>query len=250
MNFFSYFHLYGLIVGIAMVIGLLLIEKKAKQYNLVHDIEKISLYTIICGIIGARLWHVVTDFHLYQNSLHEILFIWQGGLSILGGIVGGIFALYGYAKVKQINLLLLLDICVFGVPFSQAIGRLGNYVNQELYGLPTNLAWKIFIDPKYRNNSYQEFSWYHPLFLYELILTAIFGLWVWLFDKNQQNILGKGWYFHLYIFYYAVTRLLLEFLRIDKSLFLDSMFGVNQLLLLVVAVYSSRQLFKRYEQTK
>lgn len=250
MNFFSLFHLYGLIIGVGIVVALFLIERKAKQHEIFEVIESLTIPTLFCGIVGARIWHVITDFGLYQNSLHKIFFIWEGGLSILGGLVGGITAIYFYSQKNKTIFYRVLDVCIFGVPIAQSVGRIGNYVNQELYGLPTTLPWKIFIDQGYRLPKYTHVSHYHPLFLYELLLVGSFGLWIWMFDKKNTNLVGTGWYFYLYVFYYSLIRFLLEFLRIDKSVIMNSSIGINQLILVGIGVYSYIKLKTLYGKTK
>lgn len=252
VDFFSFFHLYGLIIGIAIVVAYSLIEKKLKLHDSQQNSNVFSLFNqtwifiVLVGIIGARLWHVVTDWQLYQDNPIASLYIWQGGLSIIGGVVGGVVAILWIAKKKQLDKHLLLDALVFGLPFGQAIGRLGNYVNQELYGLPTTLPWGIFIDSKNRLPQYKQSEYFHPLFFYEMVATIIFGCWVWWFDR-QKNVIGTGWYTYAYILYYAVIRILLDFIRPDKSYILLDL-GVNQLFLLIVAVYSGIQLKKIYEK--
>jgi prolipoprotein diacylglyceryl transferase len=249
------FHAYGLIVGMAIVISIKLIEIKNKCFSKKKDLLQfdqslseqeiwfLTLLVMVSGVVGARIWHVVTDWQLYQSALLEVFFLWQGGLSIIGAAAGGMLGLIVAVRLKFIKLeklWLFLDLAVFGIPFGQAIGRLGNYVNQELYGLPSKLPWAIEIEPQFRIAGYEQFSTYHPLFLYEGLLTLGFGVAVWWLVKKSKFTkkikLGTGKLFLIYVLYYSLIRLLLDFLRVDKSMFLNTGIGVNQLVLIVLLV--------------
>ena len=156
------FSLYGFIIGLAIVIGSWLIENEIKNEQLLRTAyTKIVALAFIFAIIGARAWHVGTDFYIYQDDLLATVAIWHGGLSIFGGILGGlvglllsVFVLNEFKKMpwsrKRIELLKMFDYAVFGFPVGQAIGRWANYFNQELYGLPYRGFLKIFIDPEHR----------------------------------------------------------------------------------------------------
>src|SRR5260221_8301127 len=139
MNF-SFFHLYGFILGIAVWVTILLAEYKAKQ---IHFSEKLFwelvVWEFVGGVIGARAYHVWTDFPLYQHHFWKAFYIWQGGLSILGVLIGCVGTLFLYVQTHRkrdgqtlnFNWKVFADVCVFGAPFGQAIGRFGNFFNQE-----------------------------------------------------------------------------------------------------------------------
>jgi phosphatidylglycerol---prolipoprotein diacylglyceryl transferase len=245
------FHWYGFIIGIAVVMAYLLSEAKAKQIDISEKIFlKFFCWVLVFGVIGARAWHVLTDFDLYQHNLSDVFKIWQGGLSILGvisgGLIGAVFFSWNLAKNsqhKQIGFrevfLKVLDLAAYALPVGQSIGRLANFVNQELYGLPTNLPWKIYIKKENRLSGYEKFDFFHPLFFYEALLMLVF--WVILNLTLQRKILkknnlkfGQGRIFLLYIFYYTLIRFWLDFLRIDRGNFILWNMGVNQLILLFV----------------
>lgn len=229
------FHYYGLIVSLGVIVGLLLVEKKAQEKQIpAHFVWQYTLIGLVGGIVGARLYHLVTDFHLYRHNLWEMFKVWHGGLGILGGVIGGLGAIVWYKKyiekeTKGIPLMTVLDLAVFGLPFSQAIGRWGNFVNQELYGRPSNLPWAITIEMNKRVVGFEQYDRFHPLFLYESILLFLFGLLVWRFCKN----LGTGQVFFTYVVYYCVVRFVLEFLRIEGTMVL-SYLSLNQLVVMVI----------------
>jgi len=209
------FHLYGFIIGLAIVVALLLIEKKAKEYKVDEKyFWKVVFLVLIGGIIGARIWHLITDFHLYKDNLEDIFKVWNGGLSIIGAVLGGVLSvsclvLYYHFVLRKVNLKLtrakqlnfqlkiknlklLTDLVVFGLPFGQALGRWANYFNQELYGLPSNLPWAIYIKPENRLTAFAEYEYYHPLFAYEGLLMLCFGIFVWwAWGNEKEKRIGK-----------------------------------------------------------
>jgi len=231
MNLPFSFHLYGLMIGIAVWVGVFLIEKKWRERKLPEKVFwDLFLWCAAGAVVGARLWHVGTDFYLYQHALWRIFAIWSGGLSIFGAVAGAGLCIWLYIKLHpqlKLKWLEIADLAVFGLPFGQAIGRFGNYFNQELYGLPAKLPWAIYIDPAHRLPQYQHVAYYHPLFAYEMILMVLFGIWIW--RRNRPN----GQIF-IYILYYATIRFLLDFLRPDKAVFDQTGLGINQVILLVI----------------
>jgi len=133
-------------------------------------------WVLIFGVIGARLYHVltpsrysgITTADYLQNPL-MILTTWEGGLAMPGAIIGGVLGIYIFSKRNKIKIGTLLDAAAPGIALAQAIGRWGNYINQELYGPPTDLPWGIYIAPQNRLLGYKAFEYFHPLFLYESI---------------------------------------------------------------------------------
>lgn len=266
----SIFHLYGLILGVGIVTAIFACEfafrkwqengsgddsnfdsdpvsdHAAQSVQSVDDFWRVVILASFFGILVARLWHVMTDWHLYTDSPLQILAISQGGLSILGALVGGGIGIIGYlvwkshfdfiSAVKKMPF--WLDLAILGLPLGQIIGRIGNYVNQELYGLPSQLPWAISIDPVNRISGFEQFATFHPLFLYEIILLTPFVMLVWWWFHKDPKVLGQGNFFALYLAWYGCGRCLLEFLRIDKSVInLSSIpgfsltVGVNQIVL-------------------
>ena len=222
------FHLYGLVVGVAVALVLGLTQWRAKSLGIAkQEIRLVHVWLLVGALVGARVWHIVTDWQIYQLDPARIFKIWEGGLSILGAMAGMAIALYWAVKKNKTSWLKWLDILAIALPFGQALGRLANYFNQEIYGLPTNLPWGITI------NSIK----YHPLFAYEALLTAGFGGVVWYLMKKTQKLdrLKTGNLFFIYIVFYSLVRFCLDFLRADLSKVLFGL-GINQVVLLLVII--------------
>jgi phosphatidylglycerol:prolipoprotein diacylglycerol transferase len=236
---------YGLlIVTGALAAGYIAtIEAKRRKEDPDHA-WNILIWCLILGIIGARLYHVLSSpagasrgftYYLVEHPFTRLdffgvavyfptaLLIWEGGLGIIGALLGGILAILIYTRRHQLNLWRWLDIVAPGMLLAQAIGRWGNYFNQELYGPPTNLPWGILItDANQRIPPYNDLTTYplettlfHPVFLYESLWNVIgFVLLIWLGRKYASKLLD-GDILSGYLIWYSVGRLLLEMLRPD-----------------------------------
>jgi prolipoprotein diacylglyceryl transferase len=181
-------------------------------------VSDVALFAVPFGIIGGRIYHVATDFEKYfgpDKNWVEALKIWHGGLGIWGAIFfGGIGAWLG-CKVYKIYLPPFADAIAPGIIFAQAIGRLGNYFNQELFGKPFNSFLGLEIAPRFRPNGFEAFATFHPTFLYELLWNVLIGFSLIYLDKKFR--LGHGRVFALYVSLYSVGRLFVENLRIDEA---------------------------------
>lgn len=226
-NFILYY--YGLILMTGVVAGGWLASIMAP--NMGQKQEKtwdLMIWLIIGGIIGARLWHVFTpspslvasgiDTWYYLTHPLDMLNTRRGGLGIPGAIIGGAIALYYFTRKHKLPFLVWMDISSFGLALGQAVGRWGNFVNQELYGMPTNLPWKIFIDPAHRVPGFEDEAYYHPLFLYESVWNLLNLALLLAFFKYFGKTKKPGAIFTLYLMTYALGRFLLDFLRVDASM--------------------------------
>jgi prolipoprotein diacylglyceryl transferase len=238
------FHLYGFILGLAILLGYWLFEKRLRAVkNFPTQVaESLFLVTLFGGIVGARVWHLVTDFYRYQHNYWEMLAIWNGGLSILGGLLGGMITLMlavRWLPLKKGLLLVLLDTATFGLPFAQALGRSANWVNQELYGKPTNNVFKLYIAPEFRLAGYENVAYYHPLFLYEAFAMTVFGIGLWWmyarYVHSHSWVVGSGKYALLYATYYSAIRFCLDFLRLDKQNVIGPL-GINQVIIGIIVL--------------
>lgn len=204
----------------------------------------VVLWAVIGGIIGARLWHVILPaqssgmtFLKYLQNPIELISTWNGGLGIPGAVIGGSVGLWFFCRKYGFKFTRFADTIAPFLALGQAIGRLGNYFNQELYGAPTSLPWAITIDPLYRLPQYAEQATYHPLFLYELIYNLFnMALLLWV-DKRCFKQLRDGDIFLLYLVIYPLGRFFLEFLRLDPAMV--GSLNMNQVIMAVVAITSA-----------
>ncbi len=210
---------YGLVLLLAMIAAILLSIKIASWYQIQKEkIIDLAIYLIIGGLIGARIYEIFLEFSYYQNNPLAIFKVWQGGLAIHGGIIGGFIALYLFSHDNKISLLKLSALVVPGLALGQAIGRWGNWFNQELFGLPSALPWSIPISPVNRPSNYLNFNFFHPTFLYEslacLVLAALLFYFAWRWRKNEKN---QKFIVIIYLSSYAFIRFMLEFIKIDET---------------------------------
>ncbi|HZM24147.1 MAG TPA: prolipoprotein diacylglyceryl transferase [Anaerolineales bacterium] len=243
---------YGIILMLGALAGAWLATREAKRRGYEPEIVwDLLTYLLIGGIIGARIWHILTPppssgvtASWYLTHPLDALAIWKGGLGIPGAIIGGAIVLYFYTRRHKLSFAEWADIAAPSLALGQGIGRWGNFFNQELYGAPTNLPWKIFIDPAHRLAGYQNVEYYHPLFLYESVWN--FGnmfLLLWI-SRRFADRLKNGDIFLIYLVIYPVGRFLLDFLRLDASMV--SGMNINQTVMAVVTVCACAALYLRH----
>ena len=183
-----------------------------------EDVLDIAVWAVPFGIIGGRVYHVLTSPQAYFGEGGEPLeafAIWQGGLGIWGAIFFGGVGAWIACRRRGIPLPPFADAIAPGLLVAQAIGRLGNWFNQELYGRPTDLPWALEIDPAYRQTGYEAFDTFHPTFLYELLWNlAAAAVVIW---ADRRFRLSHGRAFALYVALYCTGRLWIELLRIDDA---------------------------------
>jgi len=238
-------YFYGILITIGVIAATLLASLEAKRRNFNQEYLWDALFwVVLAGIIGARIWHIFTPppsmveqgitTTYYLTHPLDAINIRSGGLGIPGAVIGGAIALWIYCRKKKISFLTWADIIAPGVALAQAIGRWGNYFNQEVYGLPTNLPWKIKIDALHRVAGYESFEYYHPLFLYESLWNLLNMTILLVIGRRYKEWLKPGDIFYFYVISYAIGRFVLEFLRLDSS----QIGGINfnQTFMIVVAV--------------
>lgn len=249
---------YGIIIMAGVIAAAVLSYIEAKRRNLDTDIVWDSLpWVVLGGVIGARIWHIltppasmveqgITTWYYLTHPLDAIA-IWRGGLGIPGAVAGGALALYIYSRKRGFSFLLWADIIVPGLALAQAIGRWGNFVNQEVYGRPTNLPWAITIDPQHRLPEFRDISTYHPLFLYESIFNLLnMGLLLWL-NRKYSHKLKNGDVFLSYLITYPIFRFFLEFLRLDHSYV--GVVNANQAFMLIIALTAAGLIIWRHRES-
>ena len=243
---------YGIILMLGAVAGAYLATREAKRRGYAPDIVwDLMIYLLIGGIIGARLWHLLTPppssgitAAWYFTHPLDALNIRKGGLGIPGAVIGGLVVMYFYARRHNLNFAHWVDIAAPALALGQAIGRWGNYVNQELYGAPTNLPWKIYIDPNHRLQGYTNVEYYHPLFLYESLWNLANMFILLTMSRRFGDRLKDGDIFLMYLVIYPLGRFLLDFLRLDASQV--GGININQAIMAVVAVSAALALFLRH----
>lgn len=258
-------HYYGILITSGAVLAAWLAAREAARRG--HDPEFVwdmLIYLMIGGVVGARLWHIFTPTanflvrdpitgqmvnpYFAGGTIHilDILAIWNGGLGIPGAVIGGAVVMYFYTRSRELRFAEWADIAAPSLALGQAIGRWGNYFNQELYGAPTNLPWKIFIDPAHRLPAYSKVEYYHPLFLYESLWNlANMALLIWI-SRRYAERLKQGDIFIVYLIVYPLGRFLLEFLRLDYVTF--GALNFNQTVMGIVALCATVILFFRHRK--
>jgi phosphatidylglycerol:prolipoprotein diacylglycerol transferase len=246
---------YGIIIMIGVVAAGWLATKEAKRRGL--DPELVwdgIIWVVIGGVIGARLWHVFTPTptdvaaglttQYYLTHPLDMLAIWKGGLGVPGAVIGGGLAIFFLARRKNLEVAVWLDIVAPGLALAQAIGRWGNFVNQELYGPPTDLPWGIPIDPIYRLPGYEQYTHFHPLFLYES-LWSLMNMAILLFvGRRFEDKLIPGDIILGYLIIYPLGRLLLEFIRLDSAEIAG--INANQTFMLFVSIGAALAIIWRH----
>lgn len=218
---------YGLLIAIGMMLGVLLAVKRAKDIGVSEEVVyDIALWSIPAGVLGARLYYVIFNLDYYSSDWSRVMQFRQGGLAIHGGILAGFIVGYLICKKNNVNFLSMADVAAPSMILGQAIGRWGNYFNQEAYGRPTELPWAIMIDGVN----------VHPTFLYESIWNLIVMSGLILYTKKKKV---EGEVFFLYLIFYSIGRFFIEGLRIDSLMI--GPFRTAQLisLLMIIGGYMS-----------
>jgi phosphatidylglycerol:prolipoprotein diacylglycerol transferase len=235
----------GLMIALGVAAGAFFAVYEAKR----RDFDPAIIYDlfvpiVIWGVVGARLWYIFTPSlsslelglttQYYFTHPMDFVAFWIGGFGIPGAWVGGTLSLLYFSRKNELPFWELTDILAPGLALAQVIGRLGNYFNQELYGIPTNFPIKIFIDPAHRLNGFERINFYIPLFAYESLLNfanLIFLLWL---ARRFKGVIKAGDLFLAYLGFYSIIRFLFEFLRLDTALVRG--FNVNQVFFALVFI--------------
>jgi phosphatidylglycerol:prolipoprotein diacylglycerol transferase len=214
---------YGVLIATAMALGLWLASREARRRGEPsEELLKAAEFALIGGLLGARLYYVLFNLDYYQTQpWWRVLAVWEGGLAIHGGLIGGLLAGGAYVASRELPLLTYLDIVAPYLALGQAIGRWGNFFNEEAFGRPTDLPWKLYISESHRPPQFIDQQFFHPTFLYEslwdggLFLVLVLGL-----RRRLEPVPGA--LFLAYLGLYSLGRLWIEGLRTD-SLMLGSL---------------------------
>jgi prolipoprotein diacylglyceryl transferase len=218
-------HFYGIAIGIGVLLAIWVARRRYESYGGDPELmDKVGVIAVIAGVIGARLAHISTNLGTYLDDPLRVFAIWRGGLALYGGLLLGAIAGVYFTRRYQGDVPRFLDAAAVGIPLAQAIGRWGNYANQELYGRPTDLPWALEIDPQNRRPGFEAYETFHPTFLYESLwnLIVVIGL---LLLIERKRPLRPGSLFVAYLTLYSVGRFWLEQLRIDTTF---RLFGLSR----------------------
>ncbi len=211
---------YGLCIVLGIIVGTWLTgcQLASRGYDGALALE-LLFFVIPLGIVGSRLYYVTTEYaeQYASNPLPSVLAVWQGGLGIYGGVAGGFIGLLLFCRYHAISPLAFADAAAPGLVLGQAIGRWGNYFNQELFGRPSDLPWAIYIAPQNRSPQFADATSFHPTFFYEAlwdVLVCLVLLWV---ARRFSERLKAGDIFTLYVILYSAGRFLVETLRVDEA---------------------------------
>ena len=227
-------HLYGLCVLLGFLVWVLVTALLWRRGG--GDAVEAAWACLLAApvaFIGARIYHVVTDYNLYRGEPAGIFDVAQGGLGIYGAVTGAVLALVVYARARRWPVATFLDCAIVGVPLAQALGRFGNYFNQELIGGPTNLPWGLFVDEAHRPLGYHDVATFHPVFLYESLLNVGIFLALGLLWGPLQKRFRPGAIVGVYLILYGFVRFVVEGIRIEPALMLGPL-RLNQVISFLV----------------
>jgi len=264
---------YGLLIALALIIGILVSYFIAK-YRIgdrpkiiktpdgketaggkeAEEIINFAPFAVIFGVIGARLLHVIVNWGYYAAHPSYIFAFRQGGLAIQGVMLGGVLALVVFCKVRKLDFWLWADIIAPALVLGQAIGRWGNFFNQEAFGMPTSLPWGIYIDPMYRPADYSNADFFHPTFFYEFIANILLFCLLLLMHrmyKKRPDKFPEGLIFATYLGVYALYRTIIEFYRIDSSYFLGiKVVYIIDIITIIAVIIMVNYLVKKFRTKK
>lgn len=254
---------YGLLMLTAILSAAFIAGREVeRQGEDADNLWDMLFWILIPGFIGARLYYVFIQsprgpegLGYYLANPGKILQIWGGGIHIFGGFIFGAIALWIFTRVRKLNSLPYLDAIALGLPLAQAIGRWGNFINQELYGPPTTLPWGLRIDPAHRIAPYDNLARYpdstrfQPLFLYESLWNlAGFGVLYWI-SRRFGRQLKPGDLALCYLIWYPLGRFFIEFLRTDSWFFPGTPFNVVHVLSAIAIIGAAAALYWRHRSS-
>lgn len=209
---------YGLMIAIGVIVAVRIAGRRAEKFGVatMEDFSSIATWAVPAGIIGGRVYHVITDVQLFRDNWVDAFKIWQGGLGIWGGVFAGVLVGFWRAKVRGLDAWWILTCAAPAIPVAQAIGRWGNWWNQELFGRPTDLPWALSVsDGTAIKAGYPVGTTFHPTFLYESLACLALAALLLVVEKRYSPARGRliAWY----AAGYTTFRFFIEGLRIDSA---------------------------------
>ena len=208
---------YGFLIAVGVVLAVRRLGSGLERFKTggSEAAASIGMWGVGAGLVGARLYHVVTEWDRFSGNLSEIPKVWHGGLGVPGGVLLGTIVGVLRARSFGISTAETLHAAAPAIPLAQAVGRWGNWFNQELFGRPTTLPWALRIDDDHLPAAYESGTTFHPTFLYESVWTL--GLSLWLVRLSGSSRFAGSRLFALYVSGYGLGRLWIEGLRIDDA---------------------------------
>ena len=207
---------YGLMIALGALTAVAWSRRRhAARGGDPEDMSTIALWAVPAGLVGSRLYHVATDWRSFQGRWEDVPALWQGGLGIPGGLMAGVMVGVLVARRRGLSMAGAMDVMVPTIPVAQAIGRWGNWFNQEVFGRPTDLPWALEIDAAHRPSGYSEAATFHPTFLYEGLWNVVLA--IFLVRIERRGVLRPGYLVGLWVFGYGLGRLWVEALRVDQA---------------------------------
>lgn len=225
---------YGLLIALGALAAIALAQRRWSQRGGDPElVQRIGMWSVAAGVVGARVAYLIPRLGRFEGRWIETLYIWEGGLAIFGGLIAGTVTGCLLARRAGVSLPDLLDAVAPAIPLAQAIGRWGNYFNQELFGRPTDLPWGLEIAPENRPPAFADAELFHPTFLYESLWNfAVVALLLYL---DRRRVLRRGNLFVAYLGLYGLGRFWIELLRVDTTFRLLGL-SRNAMFALAVAV--------------
>ncbi len=237
---------YGILIALGALAAITLAQRRWSQRGGDPELmQRIGVWSVAAGVVGARVAYLIPRFGRFEGRWIEMLYIWEGGLAIFGGLIAGTLTGCLMARRAGVDVLDLLDAVAPAIPLAQAIGRWGNYFNQELFGRPTDLPWGLEIAPENRPPDLAGAELFHPTFLYESLWN--FGVVALLVFLDRRRILARGNLFVAYLGLYGIGRFWIELLRVDTTF---RLFGLsrNAMFALALALTAAAVLAVRHRR--
>jgi phosphatidylglycerol---prolipoprotein diacylglyceryl transferase len=235
---------YGIVYALGFLLVAYLLSKEAEKKKIKNlDKEKavdLTVWALVFGLIGARIFHVLSDFYLYKNNILGIFEIWKGGLGFYGGVAGGILAIYFYCRKHKVNLVHVLDIISLPFPLIIAFGRIANYLNSEHVGFASQLPWCVVFEKV-------DMICRHPAQIYESL--SMFVLFTILMILHKKFSKKTGFAFWSFITGYGIMRFITDFFRQEQSFYISNL-AHTQIISICMIIYGIYSLIRLYKVKK